>query len=1042
MRVRPESVGAIALTLFCLMAVVYPLFAGPGPVNTRGGGDSPFLFIRLEQLVAGLRAGAFPVRWMPDAAYGLGYPFFNFYAALPYYIAALLRLCGQGTILSLQLTQALGFALSAAAMALLARRVFRRPAAVALATVAYACAPFHLVNVYVRGDSLSEFYAFVFYPLTLWSLLRLWARPDLPGVAWLGLSYGGLILTHNLSALIWSPFLGLAVVLLLLEAGQRERWRTAAFVLGGGMLGLAISATLWLTVVGDLRGVWMGVKDIQTSDFFNYASHFRGHDLLQPRLLFNYDLAGATPFAMGAVQGGAILLGIAVMLLFRRGGGIRWRSRLPVSGVHVHPPAMPVRPRWWAVLMIGGLMLSTVMITPLSYPAWAHVPVLPIVQFPWRFLSVQAFFGALIVGELGDRLPKPWTVMVVGALALTIAAVGGLHPEYLPIGDEDITPQRLALFELFTTNIGTTIRGEYLPVGVEPRPYSSAAVLRGLMDASRRPAPLVLEGEALARLVHHDAVGERWWVRVTSSEAHLAFYTLYFPGWQALVDGVSVAAGPLPNSGLVSLRVPRGEHEVVLRFGRTAVRRLADGISLVAVAVALVFLWPTIRRRWRCVGMVAVLTLIVAALASLPVGKRAFPADDLSMDFDRMPFLHHNPQGMGFERARLRGYDYAAEVRGGETLTVTLRWADRCPELTAELRLVSPADVHPAFVPPPPPLAQSRVRIDTPTTQHLLHVPADAASGLYFLSLRVFDGEGEVRAVNERGESLGITYLRPVRVINPRPTRGEERMLARFGERIVLYDARVEADGEGWTVSLTWGAMAPIPANYTCSLRMLATDGTPLAQRDFEGGPGYGFWPTTAWPVGELLRDLLRVAIPSGVDPADAAALSVVLYDRSQSGFPAVGSVIIPLVEREHRYDVPAMERSVGATFGRQIELLGYDLRQEGTSLYLTLYWRALRRVEGDYAIFVHLFDPHDEQIVAQWDARPQQGTYPTLWWRVGEVIAEQVVLSTEEAKDGLYSLGVGLYEPRSGRRLVCVTATGQVLEDGRLVLESVTGRR
>jgi len=87
---------------------------------------------------------------------------FNFYAALPYYLAAGLRLLGWGPIHALQAVQGVGFVLSAAAMALLARRVFRRPAAVALAVVAYTCAPFHLVNVYVRGDSLSEFYALSF----------------------------------------------------------------------------------------------------------------------------------------------------------------------------------------------------------------------------------------------------------------------------------------------------------------------------------------------------------------------------------------------------------------------------------------------------------------------------------------------------------------------------------------------------------------------------------------------------------------------------------------------------------------------------------------------------------------------------------------------------------------------------------------------------------------------------------------------------------------------------------------------------------------
>jgi len=45
-------------------------------------------------MAVSLQAGVFPVRWMPDAAYGYGYPFFSYMAALPYYVAALLNIVG------------------------------------------------------------------------------------------------------------------------------------------------------------------------------------------------------------------------------------------------------------------------------------------------------------------------------------------------------------------------------------------------------------------------------------------------------------------------------------------------------------------------------------------------------------------------------------------------------------------------------------------------------------------------------------------------------------------------------------------------------------------------------------------------------------------------------------------------------------------------------------------------------------------------------------------------------------------------------------
>ena len=149
------------VVIFALMAAA-PLW-GPGIINTRGGGDSPFLIQRTLDLADNLAHGIFPPRWMAHAAYDLGYPFFNHYAALPYYISGGLTAVGINPLSAIQATQTAGFILAALAMHLWSRRIYQSHAARIIAVVAYTFAPFHLVNVYVRGDSLSEFYAFIWY---------------------------------------------------------------------------------------------------------------------------------------------------------------------------------------------------------------------------------------------------------------------------------------------------------------------------------------------------------------------------------------------------------------------------------------------------------------------------------------------------------------------------------------------------------------------------------------------------------------------------------------------------------------------------------------------------------------------------------------------------------------------------------------------------------------------------------------------------------------------------------------------------------------
>jgi len=955
-----------------------PLWLHSGLVNTRGGGDSPFLLVRLSQLVANLRAGVFPVRWMPDAAYGLGYPFFNFYAALPYYLAALFHLLGLDLIWALKLTQTIGFVLAGGAMALLARRLFRRPTAILLAAIAYAYAPFHLVNVYVRGDSLSEFYAFVFYPLIVWALIRLCESPAMGNVALLGLTYGGLVLTHNVSALIFSPFV-LCLALFLawqpspMATAKRGRLTVLSAMALGLLLGLAVSAWFWLPALGEQSAVRLGVEDIQTQGYFHYAGHFRGLNLVQRAPLFDYEMgAGHTPFAMGLAQAAITVVALLAVV-------IDWIRHRRVDG----PSA----------LLVALLTLSTLLITPLSRPLWDHLPLLSFAQFPWRFLSVQAFFAALVIAYLGEHVRFSRIIAGVAAALLLLSAVLGLRPEFLPITRADVTPQRLMLYEVFTGNVGSTVRYEYLPRWTLPRPYTSAVFLNG----GRKPPPLAVSGEvAGAELLRQRPTSETWRVTVTTPQATVAFATLYFPGWQAEVDGQPAVVRPVEGLGYVSVDVPRGEHEITLRLGRTPLRAISELISALAgicAAAMLVARWRpslgNVRRVLLSIGLgLAVISLLAGGLRYLPAADES----DLTMDFARAPYLHHNPGGVRFgEAARLRRYALSMEeITAGETLEATLEWEmAHESDLRAEVQLVTPAEI--LFEAAPAPLARASAPL-LATTSHRLAVPEDAPRGLALLSVRVFDGEREITPVDAQGHALGTTYLRPVYITGERRASGEEPVLAKFDSLGVrLSTAQATSLDGALDLTLTWWAARPIPANLMMSLRAVAADGTHLAQRDLQ--PGYGFLLTSLWPPGELVTDRVRLPFPEGTAPDQAVTLEIVLYDR-YSG-TEFDTARVPLVEREHVYAEPPMQYRADVDFGGVMRLLGYDLVQTGDELRLTLHWRALSAMTTDYRVFVHLFDPATERIVAQFDGMPLRGAYPTSWWWPGEVLSDQITLSS-----------------------------------------------
>ncbi|GAG96271.1 unnamed protein product, partial [marine sediment metagenome] len=122
----------------------------------------------------------------------------------------------------------------------------------------------------------------------------------------------------------------------------------------------------------------------------------------------------------------------------------------------------------------------------------------------------------------------------------------------------------------------------------------------------------------------------------------------------------------------------------------------------------------------------------------------------------------------------------------------------------------------------------------------------------------------------------------------------------------------------------------------------------------------------------------------------------------------------------------------VGANFGDQVELLGYDAVLQGGTLGVVLHWRSIQPPTADYSVFLHLVDANG-QAVAQDDGQPQGGAYPTSVWDTNEVVQdEHDLLLPPYLPHGDYYLRVGLYLLETGERLQ-LEGDGDSLEIGPL---------
>jgi hypothetical protein len=103
---------------------------------------------------------------------------------------------------------------------------------------------------------------------------------------------------------------------------------------------------------------------------------------------------------------------------------------------------------------------------------------------------------------------------------------------------------------------------------------------------------------------------------------------------------------------------------------------------------------------------------------------------------------------------------------------------------------------------------------------------------------------------------------------------------------------------------------------------------------------------------------------------------------------------------------------------------------QPGGRLALTLQWQALAPLMANYTVFVQVLNAQD-QIVGQVDSWPQQGTFPTSTWAVGEMLVDPYLVPlAPDLAPGEYRLLVGWYLLADLQRLPVFDETGTAVAD------------
>lgn len=506
-----------------------------------------------------------PCRWTSHMGYGFGFPLFNYYPPLPYFIGQLFRLVGFSFVDTIKYTAVLSFIVSGLTMYIFARQFWGRLGGLVSAAF-YVWAPYHAVDVYVRG-AMNEAWALAWFPLILWSSYKLIKEAQFRWIIALALSWFALFTSHNLMVLIFTPLFGAWV---LFWVWREKSWFTIPQLLVAGIWGLGLAAFFTIPVVLEKDLVH---TETLVQGYYEYVAHFANINQLLISRFWGY--------------GPSVWETKDDRMSFQVGHP-HWIISLVVLGLVIR--------RYWktgkinnfsfiSVFFVAAGWFATFMAHTRSTNIWQAIPFLQFVQFPWRFVTLSIFSFSIVAGAfvvLFEKRGKSFSKWLAAILIIGIVFLGKdyFKPERMgPVTDKEKFSG--AAWEL-QQNAGIY---DYLPKSVKDVPKKPQKTVADIVEGRGK----IIDVEQGTNWANFKVVAD-------SDSVKVRINIFQFPDWRVFTDGKKSEIFLNDDEwGRIHISVPAGEHTITARLYDTQPRKVGNIISIVSwLALFTVPLW---RRR-------------------------------------------------------------------------------------------------------------------------------------------------------------------------------------------------------------------------------------------------------------------------------------------------------------------------------------------------------------------------------------------------------------------------------------------------------------
>lgn len=539
--IKNKNLLLVIFLLFLNWLILRPVLA---PDLFFPAHDSTWL-IRLQQFDKTVSFGQFPPQLAPDMAYGYGYPLFKYYAPLFTLLSWLVfKLIGDYA-LAVTLTIFLSNLIGSWGMFYLGKKIWGFWGGV-IASISFTFLPFRALEIYVRG-AFSEMLAINLLPFWFYFSISLIKEKFNKKTA-LGFVFStlALLLAHNLYLLVLACCLPVFLGYFLVTA--RPLKKKLLIVLALLVLVSLLGAWYWLPMVTGLKDINVFAEATKTS----FSDHFV---YLNQLWNWNWGFGGSAP---GLADGMSFKIGkLQLILAFL---GLVLSLKLAKNKKEI-------------IAFLALSLVSLFFSLPISSFCWEKVPLLPLIQFPWRFLglltlTMALFSGGIIeVAALKEKTGK-YLRPILGLTVFLLLIYFNLKyfsPQYVAKNASDYYLDREKIYQS-AQNVA-----EYYPAAVETPPKTKPDQA---VSSEAGEVELVLEMpfQLIFRL---------------KNPGEVIINRFYFPGWRLSQDDKLVLINPEPETGRIQFEAEEGG-EYQLEFTTTREQKTAYFLSLLGVVVLLI----------------------------------------------------------------------------------------------------------------------------------------------------------------------------------------------------------------------------------------------------------------------------------------------------------------------------------------------------------------------------------------------------------------------------------------------------------------------